>query len=88
MGVRRTNGKWMQRQRANRITNDIEQLTQATAKHGKMAGVVCTEENCGSLVDMGCNFLNIAVDLAGLHSYYKDSIKRFEDIMTGLVNNK
>jgi len=56
-------------------------IPELAAKHGKMAGVVCNFDNAKQLADMGYNFLNICVDLAGLGSYYRDSIKRFEDII-------
>ena len=65
----------------NREVLDLyEQIPKLAAKHGKMAGVVCSWDNCGDLIDMGYNFLNIAVDLVGLGSYYRDSIEKFNAI--------
>ncbi len=56
-------------------------IPKEAAKHGKYSGVVCTFENCESLIDMGYNFLVICVDIVGLSAYYKDSIKRFNEIL-------
>jgi len=74
-------GKWD----TNKEIQDLyAKIPELASKHGKMAGVVCNFDNCKQLVDMGYNFLNICVDLVGLNGYYKDSIKRIEDIIDGI----
>lgn len=66
------------------IQDVYKRIPMLAAKYGKFAGTVSgSEEDTKKLIDMGYNFINIAVDIRGLNLYYKDCLQKFSEIAKG-----